>query len=213
MIGNNFDLIIYLAEKTKLFFPIETSTNLISQDLKISQQTISRKLRELEKEGMIIRDVNYNGHTISLTDKSIRILKEHSRKLQDILKTKKHSIKGTLVDGLGEGGYYISLKRYKESIRKKLGFSVYSGTLNLKIKKSDLKPFLNSLVPVKISGFKTTERTFGEITCYKIKFKNIKAAIVVPERSRYDDILEIIAPINLRNRYNLKSGDKVTLNQ
>ncbi|MBL7147550.1 MAG: CTP-dependent riboflavin kinase [Nanoarchaeota archaeon] len=205
------ELLIYLADKTKLFAPLETSTNEISSDLKISQQTISRKLREMEKLNLITRSVNYRGHIITLTQNSIDLLKEHSKKLQNLLKNKKTSITGTIKDGSGEGSYYTSLKKYKEKIKQKLGFKVYPGTLNVKISKEEIKPFLNSLTPIRIYGFKTKERAFGEITCYKIKFKNINTAIVVPERTRYEDILEIIAPFSLRNKFNLKTGDKITI--
>jgi len=205
------ELLIYLADKTKLFAPLETSTNEISSDLKISQQTISRKLREMEKLNLITRSVNYRGHIITLTQNSIGLLKDHSKKLQNLLKNKKTSITGTIKDGSGEGSYYTSLKKYKEKIKQKFGFKVYPGTLNVKISKEEIKPFLNSLTPIKIHGFKTKERAFGEITCYKIKFKNLNAAIVVPERTRYENVLEIIAPFNLRNKFNLKTGDKITI--
>ena len=210
---NYLDLLLYLADKTKLFSPLETSTTKISSDLKTSQQTISRKLREIENLNLITRAVNYKGHVITLTKKAISELKEHSKQVQNILKSKKASISGTIEEGLGEGSYYISLKQYKEEIKQKLEFKVYSGTLNLKVNKEDMAPFLNSLEPIRISGFKTKERAFGEITCYKVKFKNIHAAIVVPERTRYENVLEIIAPFNLRNKFSLKTGDKITLNQ
>ena len=213
MYYNYLELLMYLADKTKLFIPLETSTTKISSDLKTSQQTISRKLREMEALSLITRNVNYKGHLIILTQKSINILKEHSKKIQNLLKNKKISIKGKIIGGSGEGSYYISLRQYKEKIRQKLGFTVYPGTLNVKIKKEEINPFLNSLVPIKIDGFKTKERTFGAIVCYKIKFKNIQAAITVPKRTRYQDVLEIIAPFNLRNKFNLKTDDKITINQ
>ena len=202
---------MYLADKTKLFTTLETSTTKIASDLKISQQTVSRKLREMENLGLITRKVDYEGHLITLTAKSLNLLKEHSRKIQTLLKNKKTSVTGTLVDGSGEGSYYISLRQYKEKIRQKLGFIAYPGTLNVKVREEDIIPFLNSLVPIKISGFKTKERTFGEIVCYKVRIRNIQAAIVVPERTRYGGILEIIAPFNIRNKLNLKTGDKVIL--
>jgi len=209
----HLELLMYLADKTNLFSVLETSTTKISSDLKTSQQTISRKLREMEALGLITRNLNYKGHLITLTQKSINILKEHSKKIQNLLKNKKISITGEIQDGSGEGSYYISLRQYKEKIRQKLGFKIYPGTLNVKAKKQEISPFLNSLTPVKINGFKTKERTFGEIICYKVKFKNIRSAILVPERSRYEDILEIIAPFNLRNKFNLKTGNKITINQ
>ncbi len=55
---NHLELLMYLADKSKLFIPLETSTNRIASDLKTSQQTISRKLREMEKQALIIRNVN-----------------------------------------------------------------------------------------------------------------------------------------------------------
>ena len=210
---NYLDLLLYLADKTKLFSPLETSTTKISSDLKTSQQTISRKLREMEALGLITRNVNYKGHVITLTQKSIKTLKKHLKQVQNILKSKKTSISGTIEEGSGEGSYYISLKQYKEEIRKKLGFKVYPGTLNLKVSKENVAPFLNSLTPLQINGFKTKERAFGNITCYKVKFKNVQVAIVVPERTRYENVLEIIAPFNLRNKFSLKNKDKATLNQ
>ena len=210
---NHLELLMYLADKTNLFSVLETSTTGISSDLKISQQTVSRKLREMESLGLITRNVNYKGHVIILTQKSMNLLKQHSKKIQNLLKNKKISITGTIVKGSGEGGYYTSLRQYKEKIRQKLGFKVYPGTLNVKAKKQEISPFLNSLTSIKINGFKTRERTFGEITCYKVKFKNINATIVVPERTRYEDILEIIAPFNLRNKFNLKTGNKIIINQ
>ena len=210
---NYLDLLLYLADKTKLFSPLETSTTKISSDLKTSQQTISRKLREMEALGLITRAVNYKGHVITLTQKSISALRNHLKQVQNILKSKKTSISGTIEEGSGEGSYYISLKQYKEEIRKKLGFKVYPGTLNLKVSKENVAPFLNSLTPLQINGFKTKERAFGNITCYKVKFKNVQVAIVVPERTRYENVLEIIAPFNLRNKFSLKNKDKATLNQ
>lgn len=203
------ELLLYLAEKTKLFSTLTTSTNDLSRELKTSQQTISRKLREMEKLELIKRKVSYNGHLITLTQKSVDFLKEYSEKLKSLFKTKKTSITGILVDGLGQGSYY--LKKYRKKIKNKLNMLVYPGTLNLKVKKEKIQPFLNSLAPLRIKSFKTTERTFGEVICYKIKFKNTQAAIVVPERTRYFDIIEIISEHNLRKKFNLKTGDKITI--
>jgi CTP-dependent riboflavin kinase len=41
---------------------------------------------------------------------------------------------------------------------------------------------------------------------------NLKYAIVVPEVENYpEDIIELIAPINLRHRFKLKDGDTVEI--
>jgi riboflavin kinase len=210
---NALELLMYLAEKSRLFTPLETSTTRIASDLGLSQQTISRKLREMEKEEFIARKVGYRGHVITLTHKSISMLREHSRRIQAILKNKKGVVVGTIEEGAGEGRYYLSLRQYREKIKRKVGFAPYAGTLNVKVSKESISPFLNSLIPIKIGGFKTSKRTFGEVTCYKIRFRNIDAAILLPERTMYENVLEIIAPFNLRKRFNLKTGDKITINQ
>ena len=45
-------------------------------------------------------------------------------------------LKGTIIKGLGEGAYFMSMGHYKKEIKKKLGFDAYPGTLNIKIKKN-----------------------------------------------------------------------------
>ena len=146
-----------------------------------------------------------------LTQKSFNILREHLKRIQKLLKYKKSSITGILVEGIGQGCYYVS--QYKERIKKSLGFMPYPGTLNIKVNKKEIRSFLYSLNKIVIKGFKTKERSFGEITCYKVKIKNLTAAVVVPERTRYDDVLEIIAPFYLRTKFNFKTGDKITISQ
>lgn len=204
-------LLMYLAEKTRMYFSLESSTTRIAADLRVSQQTISRKLREMESLGLIERQVKYNGHVIRLTEKSAGILKRHHSKLSSILNDRLVKIRGRVVDGLGEGRYYLSLPKYREALRKRLGFSVYPGTLNLKVCKDDILPFVSSLSPIAVNGFMTKDRTFGDITCYKIKFLSTTAAIIIPERTRYDDVLEIIAPFNLRKQFGLKTGSSAAV--
>ncbi len=208
---DNFELLIYLAKKTKLFFSVETSTTKIALDLGISQQTASRKIRALERSGRIQREVSYNGHKIRLTLESIDEIKRHFKELKDLLNKKKKHITGTLKDGLGEGKYYLSLPQYKEAIRKNLGFSPFPGTFNLKVREEEIKPFIANLNKIRIKGFKTKERTFGDIDCYKINLKGENAAIIIPERTRYKDILEIIANFNIRRKFNIDSEQRVKI--
>lgn len=205
------EILLYLGESSQPLKPVSTSTNKISKGLGISQQTISRKLREMENLGFIERQVNYKGHVINLTQKSITHLKLISKNIDDILNNRIKSISGTVCDGLGEGSYYLSIRQYKKNIKKDLGFDVFPGTLNIKVNKDEIRPFLSTLEPVEIKGFKTKERSFGKITCYKAKIRNIITAIVVPERNRYEDTLEVISEHKLRKKLNLKTGDKVMI--
>ncbi len=116
-------------------------------------------------------------------------------------------VRGTVTTGLGEGQYYISREGYRAQFLQRLGFVPFPGTLNIKLD----EPF----VPVagqaiRIEGFRDEERTFGDCSCYKIRVEGIEAAIVRPERSSYPaNLVEVIAPVNLREALGLANGDEV----
>lgn len=121
--------------------------------------------------------------------------------------SKKIYISGIVVRGLGEGTYFMSMRHYRKEIRNKLGFKAYPGTLNLKTNKK-LIDLLKNKKPIKISGFKSKNKTFGGASCYKAKIKNINGSIIVPDLTRHKNIIEFIAPIHLKSELNIKDGDK-----
>lgn len=206
------ELLLHTAKKEGLFGSLKSSTLKLAKELNIPQQTISRKLREMEANGLIKRSASPNGLTISLDQKGREFLQKQYHELSQIFKTKKTSITGSVEKGIGEGAYYVSQKGYQEQFRAKLGFEAFPGTLNLKVKKEELAQFLAGKESVKINGFETKTRTFGSIASYKIRVNNTEAAIVKPERARHpEDIIEIIAPINLRDSLKLKDNSKVKI--
>ncbi len=115
-------------------------------------------------------------------------------------------IRGKVATGLGEGQYYLSREGYRSQFHKKLGFVPFPGTLNIRLD----KPFVSSGEATKIMEFSDEGKTFGGCQCYRIRINGIKAAIVRPERSSYpSDLIEIIAPMNLRESLDLSDGDEV----
>lgn len=202
---------LHIVKKGGLFTLLSTSTSKIAKDLRISQQTISRKLREMETLGLLTRNVSPKGLSIILTQKARDFLKQHFNEL-NIIFSKKTGLVGIIETGVGEGKYYVALPAYQRQFKNKLNFKAFPGTLNLKTKKEDTLLFLNSSEPIKINGFTTKSRTYGSLTCYKVKIDNIEAAIVIPERARHgEDIIEVLAPVNLRKKLNLKDGTKIKL--
>jgi riboflavin kinase, archaea type len=116
-------------------------------------------------------------------------------------------MRGKVSAGRGEGQYYISKEGYKRQFRETLGFEPYPGTLNIKME-SPLVP--TEQKAIRFKGFQDGDRTFGECRCYKIKLNGIEAALVRPERSDYPaDLIEVIAPVNLRKALVLEDGDRV----
>ena len=115
-------------------------------------------------------------------------------------------IRGNVATGIGEGQYYLSRKGYRGQFHEKLGFVPYPGTLNIKLD----NPFVPSSEPIKIMEFSDGDKAFGACQCYWIRINGIKAVIVRPERSSYpSDLIEIIAPISLRESLGLSDGDEV----
>ena len=208
----HLEILTYIAKKSGLFANLETSTLAISKELNIPQQTISRKLRDMEDQELIKRQATPNGLIISIDTKGREFLQQNYNSLSNIFKAKKSSITGTIETGIGEGSYYVSQKEYQKQFKEKLGFKAFPGTLNLKINKEDLAQFLADKSPIDIDEFTTKTRTFGSIKAYKVKLNNVETSIVIPERTRHaEDIIEIIAKNNLRQTLNLKDKDKVKL--
>ena len=117
-------------------------------------------------------------------------------------------LNGTIVSGLGEGAYFMSMLHYEKEIRKKLGFNAYPGTLNLKVGRKQIN-LLKKNNPIKIDGFKTADKTFGGADCYRARVKNIDGSIIIPYLSKHRNVIEFIAPVRLKSGLKLKDGDKI----
>ena len=126
------------------------------------------------------------------------------------MSSKNVSLTGVIVRGLGEGAYFMSIPYYQKEIKKKLGFNAYPGTLNLKIGKKQISLLKNSK-SIKIYGYKSNNKVFGGVNCYKAKIKEIDVAIIVPDLTKHKDIIEFIAPVHLKSELKIKDGDKLTL--
>ena len=118
---------------------------------------------------------------------------------------------GTITDGMGKGAVFLSIDYYKNNIREKLGFVPYHGTLNLEVSKEQ-QNHLKAIIPIRIESFKKNGKAYGGASCYKIKINSIDAAIIVPDLTEHgEDMMEIIAPVNLKSKLKVKDGDTVKI--
>ncbi|MCD6331491.1 MAG: DUF120 domain-containing protein [Thermoplasmata archaeon] len=115
---------------------------------------------------------------------------------------------GIVISGKGEGRKYVLLDGYKKQFKEKLGIEPFPGTLNLKVEKEVVND-LKKTNGIEIKGF-SGDKEYGNVKAFPIKFKKEKAFLILPEKSNYEDVVEIIAEENLRDKYNLKDGDKVS---
>jgi riboflavin kinase len=125
-------------------------------------------------------------------------------------------LKGTLVSGMGEGAYYMSLKGYTQQFKSKLGYIPFSGTLNVrldnKIHQETIKQFEN-LEGILIDGFSDGKRTYGWVKCFHAKInKSINCELIILERTHHDDsIIELISKDCIRKLGNLKNGSQISI--
>ena len=121
------------------------------------------------------------------------------------------ALEGVVVVGLGKGAVFMSIDHYKTEFKDKLGFDPYPGTLNMSLDKEQTN-LLKDINPIRIESFKKDNKTFGGVSCYKVKINNIDGAIIVPDLTEHEeDMIEIIAPINLKSELNIKDGDKIKI--
>ncbi len=196
---------------------VHTSTPRLATLLEVTQQTASRRLRELEKKGWIRRTINRQGQVIRIEPKGIAKLKEVYSMLEIALTEKRLvTFRGRVTKGLGEGAYYIQLEGYKRQFREKLGYKPFPGTLNIQlVSDADVHELqlLKATIGIEIHGFVTGGRTFGSVACYPTRVNDqVDAAILLIQRTHHKvNIIEIIAEINLRETLKLEDGDIIVL--
>ena len=198
------------------FVPITTSY--LGRSINKSQQSASKHLRELEKDGFIERIMNGRKFSVKITPKGY----SEMVKLSSILKSSLNSfpsfieLKGTLVSGMGEGAYYMSLKGYTKQFKSKINYIPFPGTLNVKLHEKayiEAAQQFRTLNGVTIKGFCDSKRTYGWVKCFKGKLNNsIDCELIILERTHHDDsIIELISKTNIRKTAKLRDSSKLTI--
>ncbi len=188
------------------------STMKLAELLNTSQQSASRILIMLSKNGYVARKTESRKQRVEITERGIETLKQELNELTVALNPLEViDIDGEVQSGLGEGRYYVSRKYYIVQFQEKLHFLPYLGTLNLKIREEDADKIavLNSRNGIEINGFRTDDRTFGGAKAFKCKVNNVDCAVLIPERTVHREVLELISEHFLREKLRLKDGDKV----
>lgn len=193
---------------------VEISSQELAKKLETSQQTASRYILELEKKKFVTRDLGIKKQLIYITTDGTMALEEEFLQYQQIFEmADRINFKGKVVSGLGEGKYYTEQEGYFSQFKEKLGFEPFPGTLNVEIdavERNKLR-LLKRCIGIEIQGFKTDNRTFGNVVCFPAVINKTKGAIVLPRRSHYSNILEFISPFELRDKLCLRDSDEVDI--
>lgn len=193
-----------------------TSSGALGEQLGVSQQTASRKILELMQAGLVQRRMAARGQLLRITPRGLDVLRRELEALRAAVEgeaPRALDIRGTVTTGLGEGGWYMSRPGYQAAMKRLLGFEPYPGTLNLTVegpeaeKLSELRAREGLLVP----EFQDEGRTFGAVKCFRATVGGLGAAAVLPLRGHHRDVLEVVAPVNLRDKLGLREGDEVVV--
>jgi riboflavin kinase, archaea type len=199
---------------------IVITTSDLGKDIKRSQQAASRHLLDLENAGYIERLRKGQTFRIKITNRGYSEIESLYSTLKSAIESIPFSIdfEGTVVSGMGEGAYYMSLEGYRKQFKDKLGFEPYPGTLNVKLIDQifmKARREIGRYPSVFINGFSDNLRTYGWVKCYKANINKgavNNAAALVLERTHYDDsMLEIIAPICLKEAIGIQNGDRISI--
>ncbi|MGH9973441.1 MAG: DUF120 domain-containing protein [Nitrososphaeraceae archaeon] len=201
---------------------IEFTSTDIGIEINKSQQAASKIILELQEMKYVERIKKGHGYMIRVTEEGLSSVKKMSEFLNMALNSPPGNIhfNGILVSGMGEGKYYMSLEGYRKQFKKKIGYIPYPGTLNIRIfdplsleNREKIERFGYQF----IDGFSDSERTYGWVKCYSAIMNDnvdIQSDLLILERTHHDkNMLEIIAPVNIKQLMGLKNGDnvKVTL--
>jgi riboflavin kinase, archaea type len=115
---------------------------------------------------------------------------------------------GTVFSGEGRGKEFVDLPWFKRQVEEKLGFSPYSGTLNLRLtgKEVEKRRLLET------TGSLTVEPKTGYYSglLFRSTIDGLECAVIIPIMPNYpSDLLEVIAPVYLRGSLKLADGSLV----
>ncbi|MGI0021095.1 MAG: DUF120 domain-containing protein [Nitrososphaera sp.] len=196
---------------------IEVTTSDLGKDIARSQQAASKHLLDLETSGYIERARRGQKFAVRITDKGYSEIQSLFASLKSAIESAPAVIdfEGSVVSGMGEGAYYMSLEGYKKQFREKLGYEPYPGTLNIRLTDQlfmNARRELGSHPSIFVDGFGDGTRTYGWVKCYRATINGTvdNAAVLVLERTHYDDsMLEVIAPMSIKDAAGIKNGDRV----
>ena len=117
-------------------------------------------------------------------------------------------LSGKVFSGKGEGARFVGLNWVQLQIEEKVGFKPYIGTLNIRLSRKNEE--LRKLAEQKMVSRISPPNGYCPGLISKALIMNIKCAIVIPLVRDYpDDILEVIAPFNLRKELKICDGDTI----
>ena len=197
---------------------VHITTSSLGKSIKKSQQAASKHILELENGGFIDRVMTGRQLSVKITQKGYsELVKLHSILGSSLDSSPSHLVlNGSVISGLSEGAYYMSLNGYTKQFKEKIGYVPFPGTLNIKLNQRQATQIIQQLDDLDntiIDPFSDGKRTYGWVKCFHVTLNNsIKCELIRLERTHHDNsVIELISKNSLRRTARLKTGSKVTI--
>ena len=208
----------HLLSKGARYNFVQITTTELGKSIKKSQQSASKHILELENGGFIDRLMTGRQLSVKITQKGYsELVKLHSILGSSLNLSPSHIVlNGSVISGLGEGAYYMSLKGYTKQFKAKIGYVPFPGTLNIKLNQLQATQIIQQLDEIDnmtLDPFFDGKRTYGWVKCFHVTLNDsIKCELIRLERTHHDNsVIELISKNNLRKTARLQTGSKVTV--
>jgi riboflavin kinase len=117
-------------------------------------------------------------------------------------------LKGEIFSGRGEAAKFIELAWVKRQMEEQLGFTLFPGTLNIRLTVDSVK---KGKLLKKRAGFEILPASgYCRGRFFKAILNDVECAVIVPGVVGYpENIVEVVAPVNLREKLCLVDGSLV----
>ena len=125
----------------------------------------------------------------------------------------KLTVTGKILSGEKKGAFFTQLDWVQDQCQEKLGFKPFPGTLNLEIKPAKILP-IEALLKKHGLELVPPDSNFCTGHVYPVNIMGVGGAIVAPSedvRIHDKNILELIAPICLKEAMDVDDGDEIML--
>ena len=125
----------------------------------------------------------------------------------------KLTISGKIVSGAGKAAFFTQLDWVQMQCREKLGFKPFPGTLNLAVDEKKA-PLITALCKKYGLTLEPPDEDFCAGHVYPASIMGVTGAIVAPAdvvRVHADNIIELIAPISLKDALDADDGDEILM--
>ncbi len=122
------------------------------------------------------------------------------------------TFEGCVASGTGQGAYFLTLPWVQRELERTLALRPFPGTLNLRVApriREALFARREQFVRIADPSSPQCPGYLKEVVLKAHGRRSGAAWLIVPEQTMHRDIVEIIAPVALRESLNLNDGDRV----